>query len=281
MSSHYSPPREVEAGSPTDQTASILQLSSDLRRRKFRDDRGLMWIEGPRAFHSANANGWFLRSLVYCRRLARSSAMRRYVTEQRAEGVPVASVSPEVFRSISLLPRASGIAAIVRQRWTRLNRITLQPHDHIVVVEHLRSSGNLGTILRTADAVGSKAVVFVGPLSDPFSPTTVRSSMGSVFAMPVVRTSADRFRIWAKRQSLHCLGLSPEAKPVWEVERPASPIALMVGEERKGLSDTMRSLCNNSVALPMSGSADSLNVAVATGVMLYELARGRFAIASN
>ena len=157
----------------------------------------------------------------------------------------------------------------------RLNQLQLGRTDVVLVVEQLRSPGNLGTILRTAEAVGCKAAVFVGPLSDPFCPSAVRASMGSLFAIPVVRTSAAQFREWATRRGVVCIGLSPEAKPVWASKPVDSPVALLIGEERKGLSTTMRSMCDATISLPMVGQADSLNVAIATGVILYEFARRR------
>lgn len=279
MPSSASPSPLKRDGSLDDNSTATLQIALDIRRRGIRDDKGLFWAEGPRAVLAALRNRWHAKSLIYSRRLSQSSIIRDLVSTQKRAGAAITYVSPEIFRGVSVLNRASGIAAIVRQRWTRLTRLAVQAGENVIVVEQLRSSGNLGTIIRTAEAVGCKAIILIGPNTDPFCPAAVRATMGSLFAIPLVRTSAEKFRAWADDHRILRLGLSPKANSIWAYDKcqiaPRPPVALLIGEERKGLSETMRSLCTASVSLPMTGQADSLNVAVATGVMLYELSRDR------
>jgi TrmH family RNA methyltransferase len=173
------------------------------------------------------------------------------------------------------LPRASGVGAIVRQRWTRLNE--LDPREGLgwLVIERLRSAGNLRTILRTAVATGVAGVVFLSSACDVFDPAVVRANMGGMFYLKLVRTSAANMREWASRNGVRVVGLSPRAPQLWTEVPTDGPVALLIGEERTGLSSNSAALCDVSLRLPMCGRADSLNVAVAAGVMMYELTRSR------
>jgi TrmH family RNA methyltransferase len=142
-----------------------------------------------------------------------------------------------------------------------------------LVVEQIRSPGNLGSILRTAQACGVGGVIFVGPYCDPFDPDVVRASMGGMFHLPLVRTTQTELSRWLKSHGVQCVGLSPDARALWSKFAARRPMALVVGEEREGLSLGLRSLCDTFVRLPMADGVDSINVSVATGVMLYELVR--------
>jgi TrmH family RNA methyltransferase len=142
-----------------------------------------------------------------------------------------------------------------------------------LVVEQIRSAGNLGCILRTAQACGVAGVIFVGPYCDPFDPDVVRASMGGMFHLPLVRTTQTELGRWVKSRGVQCVGLSPDARALWSEFAVSGPMALVVGEEREGLSPGLRALCDTFVRLPMADGVDSINVSVATGVMLYELVR--------
>ena len=145
-----------------------------------------------------------------------------------------------------------------------------------LVVEWIRSPGNLGSILRTAEAVGAAGAIFLGEAADPFDPAVVRASMGGLFGLQLVRTTHEHLGRWARSHGVMVVGLSPDAPELWTDPLPAArPIALLIGEERAGVSAGGAALCERMVRLPMSGRADSLNVSVASGVMMYELVRRR------
>lgn len=264
---------------------AILETLNQLKKRSVRDGHGLFRIEGPKAFLAAVHSGWSIKATVYCRKLINAAAVRSAVRDSRDRATPCVTVGPTRYRECSITTRASGIAAIVRQQWTRLGNLKLQPNQWVVVVDSLRSAGNLGTILRTAEAVGTSAVIFCGPDVDPFDPGSVRSSMGALFNIPLIRTSTPQLARWMKVNSVHGVGLSPAGENVWQASLNSQgslyPTAIIVGEERQGISQQLRTLCRTTVALPQSGQADSLNVAVATGVMLYELLRRTASSASN
>jgi TrmH family RNA methyltransferase len=218
-------------------------------------------------------------------------------------------VSPEQFRRISTAEHASGIGAIVRQHWTPLTQANPRAGLGWLVVERIRSPGNLGTILRTAEACGAGGAIFIraahlegdspilppvtrngatssprgkigtvpdhcDPLGcDPFDPAVLRGSMGGLLHLKLVRATHEEVARWANRHDVQLVGLSPSAARLWTELPRGRPTALVIGEERSGLSPHQQSLCHTTVRLPMSGTADSLNVAIATGVVLYELVR--------
>ncbi len=244
-----------------------------LSRRDVRQSQRCFWIEGIRQFVQACEVNYPLDNVVHSPVLLKSSLAERHIRDMRAAGVPYLRVSPEQFRGIFTAEHASGIGAIARERWTPLGHADPTRGLCWLVLEDIRSPGNLGTILRTAEAVGVGGVIFVNARCDPFDPTVVRATMGGLFPLKLVRTTQDRLQDWLRAHGVEIMGLSPQADRLWTDLPPTGPIALAIGEERRGLSDPLRRLCDATVRLPMSGRTDSLNVGVAAGVMLYELVR--------
>jgi TrmH family RNA methyltransferase len=252
------------------------QVRSLQKSRHRRDSCHRFWIEGIRQFVQAFDAGWDFETVVHSRVLLKSSLAQMLVRRLAARGVARAAVTPEEFRSVSIAERASGIGAIVKQRWTPLQQIDPRQGLCWLVVEWIRSPGNLGSILRTAEAVGAAGAIFLGEAADPFDPAVVRASMGGLFPLHLVRTTHEHLSRWAKSHGVMVVGLSPDAPQLWTDPLPAArPLALLIGEEREGVSASGAALCERMVRLPMSGRADSINVSVASGVMLYELVRGR------
>ena len=212
-------------------------------------------------------------TVVYSPVLLKSSLAEMLIRRLNAQGVRRQRLSPEQFRSISTTERASGVGAIVREHWTPLARAQADRGLCWLVIEDVRTPGNLGTIVRTAEACGAAGIIFVGPQCDPFTPDVLRASMGGIFHLGVVRATHDELQRWASRGAVQVVGLSPDAERLWTELRISAPVAIVLGEERRGLSDRLRGLCHSTVRLPMTGHADSLNVGVAAGVMMYELVR--------
>jgi TrmH family RNA methyltransferase len=212
-----------------------------------------------------------LDALVVCHRLLTSPAAQRLVRQQRHLGVPILDVSPSVLLELTAVDDPQGIGAVVRQRWERLEQIT--PGDELcwLGLQTVRSAGNLGTILRTAAAVGSAGLFVLGNQVDPYDPAAVRATMGSLYAQQLVRTTPDALDEWKRRH--HCLlvGTSPTAPTDYQARAYHAPTILLMGEERKGLPSDLMARCDDVVRIPMVDDSDSLNLGVATGVMLYEL----------
>jgi TrmH family RNA methyltransferase len=257
-----------------DSVQQVLSRVRSLVHRRVRDATRRFWVEGVRPFVQAFDAHVTFDTIVYSRVLLKSDLAEMLVRRLGACGVRRVAVTPEQFRSVCTTERASGIGAIAHQRWTPLGDAAERQGLCLLVIEDIRSSGNLGTILRTAEATGVGGVVFLTPRIDPYDPTTIRSSMGGGVHLQLIRSDHQRLRRWADANRVRLVGLSPDAPRLWtDLPADVQRIALLVGEERHGLSDAGRHICHDLVRLPMTGHADSLNVGVATGVMLYELVR--------
>ena len=256
----------------TQQLLSFVRLVQ--RHRGTRDAEGVFWIDGIRQFVQAFEEGGFdFDTIVHSPVLLRNGLVEERVRELATRGVRRARVTPEQFRLVCLAGRASGIGAVLRKRWTPLRRASPYRGLCWLAIEMLRSPGNLGTVLRTAEATGAAGVIFLTRACDPFDPAVVRASMGGIFHLQLVRCTPPELRSWADDHGVKLVGLSPRAPDLWTSAPAGEPLVLMIGEERHGLTPQTQALCDLSVRLPMSGRADSLNVGVAAGVMMYELVR--------
>jgi TrmH family RNA methyltransferase len=240
-----------------------------LRHRKERAVAGQFLVEGIRIVGEAVQTGAKIESLIVSPELLTSSFAYELVAEQRAAGVPCLNVAAKVFASLSGKEGPQGLAAVLRQRWDSLDDIWPQPNDLWIALDSPQDPGNLGAIMRTADAAGARGIILVGHSADPYDPGAIRASMGSVFAMRLVQTDVAAFRLWKGSQGIAVFGASGAAtKSYREVTYPR-PLVLLSGSEREGLSDQLLQVCDQLVSIPMVGRADSLNLAVATSIMLY------------
>ena len=195
------------------------------------------------------------------------------VRRLKRAGVPFARVTPEQFRTVSQTERASGIAAIVRQPQQTLEQINPRRHFCWMVLSQLRSNGNFGTLLRTSAAVGAGGFILLDGMIDPFDPHVVRASMGAIFRQTIVRASRQGFRQWIEAHQLAVIGASPHGTLDYDRVRYTAPTILWLGEERAGLTPEEQMICRQLVRIPMREGTDSLNVAVAGSLLLYEIYR--------
>lgn len=251
----------------------ILARIRRLRLRSVRDRTGLHYVEGFRVVLQALDAQVPIDTLLYSEILARNPAVQKKVRLSRRAGTRVVRVTPEEFRSVSETHRASGIGAILRQHWTPLDRVDPREGLCWVAVRFLRSPGNLGTLLRTAEAVGAGGAIFLGDVADPFDPNVVRASMGGLFNLKLVRASIEGFASWSRLHGCRVLGTSPSAADAYTQVPVDPPLVVLFGEERAGLSEEELEACTHRARIPIAGRADSLNVGVAAGVMLYEVLR--------
>ncbi|MGI6343462.1 MAG: TrmH family RNA methyltransferase [Bacillota bacterium] len=242
-----------------------------LRQRKQRQQSGAYFIEGIRIVGEAIQLGQRLETLVVAPDLLTSEFARDLVQQQRSRGVPCLEVTASVFRSLSSKDGPQGLAAVVRQHWTELAAVWPIPGDLWVALEEVQDPGNLGTIMRTADAVGCRGVILVGNCTDPFDPGTVRASMGSLFNLQLVQTSPSKLLAWKQERGVALIGTAGGAMQHYRDVTYPSPLVLISGSERQGLSTELLQGCDQLVKIPMVGRADSLNLAVATCVVLYEI----------
>lgn len=250
-----------------------------LRLRKYRQQEGRFLIEGIRVVEEALTCGAAVDSLVYAPELLVSERAQALV--EQAEPVRRLALASDVFRTLSDREEPQGIAAVVRIEQRSLADIPLADDMLVIVAYQLRDPGNLGSIIRTADAVGASGVVVVEPSVDLYDPETVRATMGSLFALPIVRL-ADETALPRWYQEMRVAGLpllvvgsSARAHQAhFEVEYLRS-IVLLVGSERHGLPPSVREGVDVLVRLPMAGRATSLNVAAAAAALVYEVVRQR------
>ena len=240
-----------------------------LRNRKDREQSGLCFVEGLHLARAAVANGIPLELLVLCWERVTIASAHEFIHLQRSSGVPLLEVTAEVFDSLAAKENGQGIGIVARQRWNTLEQFSQQMSRCWVALEGVQYPGNLGTILRTADAVGCSGVLLLDNATDPYDPASARASMGAVFAQPLVRARSSEFQDWVARHHLCVVGATPSAPQDYRNTTYPLPLVLLMGRERGGLSPELASLCECTVRIPMVGQCDSLNLAVSTGVLLY------------
>ncbi len=259
-------------------TNPLIKRWRRLGERRERSRSGECIVEGGQPVWRAVEAGWPIRHLIVCLDLLTHADARRMVSELESSGVPVAHVSRELFTRMSDRDRPSGIAAVVGIRTTPLGELTIDVGDTVVALDHVGNPGNLGTIVRTADAAGAAGVVLIGSGADPFDPSAVKASMGSVFGLPVVRASGlDEFYAWTDDLGITVAATTGSAEStIWEAHY-RHPLALLFGAEGPGLPREAVDRADVAVRIPMVGTAESLNLAVAVAVTLYDARRDALA----
>lgn len=258
-----------------DVEAALAEIEKLQTSRAYRDATGLYAIEGVRNFVQAVETRRDLVAIIVSDKLLKVPIARKLVRAMRRSAVPCVSVTPEQFRRVARSRRASGIAAIVRQHWSKLQSSSPRAGLCWVALEGVRSPGNLGTLIRTSEAVGGAGFILLGAAVDPFDPVVVRATMGGLFGQVFVRTGRSELGHWVDRHGCRVVGASPDGQSQFHhVTYPARTV-LMLGEERRGLTRQQRAICHHLVRIPMTGPTDSLNLGVAGSLLLYEVFRCR------
>jgi TrmH family RNA methyltransferase len=230
--------------------------------------------EGLKLVIDALELGWTIRTLVYAKAAKAKPLVEQVAAKTVADGGLVLEVSEKVLSSITRRDNPQMVVGIFEQRWARLADLKPQAEQTFVALDRVRDPGNLGTIIRTADAAGASAVLLVGESTDPFSLETVRATMGSIFAMPVIRCSAEEFLNWQKGAGVSVVATHlAGAVDYRTADYTRKPVVLLMGNEQSGLPDSLARAADRTVKIPQQGRADSLNLAVATAVMLFEARR--------
>jgi RNA methyltransferase, TrmH family len=252
----------------------IKQIRALLKRSE-RERTGQALVEGLRMVTEALRYPQRVRQLIVAPELLRGQHGRPLLQEQRQKGLPCLCVSAEVFQGFSLKDNPQGIAAVVSQQWELLEQVRLSTEDFWVALEAVQNPGNLGTILRTCDATGCRGVFLLDHATDAYDPTALRASMGAIFSQRLVKTSFQALADWKRFYHYPVVGASDAAVLNYRQADYPSPMILLMGSERQGLSSEQQALCNFIVGIPMRGSSDSLNVSIANAVVLYEILHRR------
>ena len=243
-----------------------------LHNLKERRATGLFLAEGLRVVGQALDSGAEIRQLIICPDLLISEYGQQLVNRARKLGVDCLEVNEPVFASLACKDTPQGIAAVIAQRWQALESLTPQEGELWVGLQAVQNPGNLGTILRTCDAVGATRLLLLDDCTDPYDPAAVKASMGSIFTVKLTKTHAEAFRVWHTRhEEMVIVGTSDHAEEDYAQTVYPQTCLLLMGSERQGLPDEYVQLCTKMVCIPMEGSCDSLNLAVATGIILYQI----------
>lgn len=242
-----------------------------LRDRKERITTGLFYIEGLRIVGDALTSNAMIEYLIVAPDLLISDFGRELWRNAVENKMPLMEVSAEVFQSFALKDGPQGIAAVVKQKWADLDGIFLSRGDLWIALDSIQDPGNVGTIMRTMDAAGGKGLIFLDHSTDPYDPTAMRASMGTLFTQKLVRTSFDDFASWIFKNQFAVIGTSDAASQDYHDTNYPNPMILMMGSEQKGLQEHHLKICREVVSIPMQGIADSLNVSVAAAVVLFEI----------
>jgi TrmH family RNA methyltransferase len=261
---------EVERLITSTANPTIKQIRK-LREKKERLQTGLFYIEGLRIVIEALQQGADVECLVVAPDLLTSEFGWQKVEEENRRGIQVLQVGQAVFTSLASKENPQGIAAVVRQRWQDASSLRLTSQELWVALDSVADPGNLGTILRTNDAVGGKGVILLDNSTDPYDLSTIRASMGAIFSQGLVKTTFEQFLQWKQGHDYALIGTSDSASADYRQASYPLPMLLLMGSERLGLSEEHMRACDQLVSIPMVGRSDSLNLAVAAGVMLYEI----------
>ncbi len=247
-----------------------------LRQRSHRDDAAQMLIEGYREIHRALAHGYRPTALYYCEDLWLKHANEPEILAQcRACGARLFSCSQAVFQKVAYRERPDGLLAVGPQITRTLADLTLPPDALVLVCESIEKPGNLGTMLRSADASGAAAVIVCDPCTDIHNPNVVRASTGTLFTLPVAVATAQETVAWLKAQGFAILAATPHADKLYFEQPLTGRVALCLGSEQYGLTDAFMNHAGLRVRIPMLGVADSLNVSAAATILLAEVVRQR------
>lgn len=244
-----------------------------LRDRRSREEQGLFLIEGYRELKRALDAKRQVQVLFYCPELFLGSN-EEHLKEQCKAALHL-RCSKEVFAKISYRDRPDGLLAIAPQLHLGLQDLKLSKTPFLLVAESIEKPGNLGTILRSCDAAGVDGVIVCDRTTDIHNPNVVRSSVGTLFTQPVLEASGEETLLFLKNQGIAIVAATPHAKQEFTAVDLTVPLAVVVGTEQYGLSKTWMQNADITVRIPMKGVADSLNVASATTLLLYEVVRQR------
>jgi TrmH family RNA methyltransferase len=258
-------PREITAYSNP-----LIKRVRSLREKRHRRAEGLFLAEGLRILTEARETSRLPQYLFFARDSADHPLVRALIAEVETAGGEAIETTPDILAKLSGKDNPQAVVGVFAEFAASLDSLDRTVAPIWLVAERLRDPGNLGTILRTGDAIGAGGLILIGECVDPFSVEAVRASMGALFTVPVVQAEWADFLTWLRRGSGQLVGLSLDTDADYRAARYAAPCFLLTGNEAQGMPDDFAAACDLLVKIPMRGKADSLNAAVATAVMAYE-----------
>ncbi len=252
----------------------------DLQRRKARSRRRLALIEGIRLVEEALAAGLTFRGALIAPDLDRTSRGAALRAELVRHGVPIEETAARAFAALAATDTPQGVLAIIEPRDWTVAELPTEPGRVLLVLDGVQDPGNVGTLIRTAHALGAGGTVALRGTADVLNPKALRAAMGATFRHPVVGLDDAAFIAWARRNGVTLWATAVDGLPLPDVlsrkgaER-SGPVAVIVGNEGAGIRPALNAVAATRVAIPLAAGAESLNVAVAAGILLYEVQHGR------
>jgi len=245
-----------------------------LHARKGRDGSGLFLAEGLKFIGEALDLDRAPRTLLVGQDARPHPLLDRAIKATKANGGEIITVNRAILEKVSRKENPQTVLGVFQQVFTPLDRINPRAAPAWVALEQVRDPGNLGTIIRTCDAAGAGGVILIDDCCDPWSVEAVRATMGSVFAVSVTKTTTDAFLAWREAWPGSVIGTRLDATHDYRAAPVEHPALILMGNEQAGLTDRLAAACDVNVKIPMRGRADSLNLAIATGIMVYAVTEG-------
>lgn len=256
------------------QNPKVKKLLALQEKSRSRREEGLFVVEGRRELGHCIEAGYEIDSIFICEEIASDpeDLIRRFET---SGGIKVFSVSKEVYEKISYRGSTEGVVAEVRWKQLKLKDLSLKDNPLVIVLESVEKPGNLGAVLRSADAAGADAVIVCDPLTDLYNPNLIRASIGAIFSVPTVAASSEETIEWLKENRIKILTAQLQDSALYYETPMTGPTAIVMGTESTGLTDAWRKAADAHIRIPMLGRLDSLNVSVSAAILLFEAVRQR------
>ena len=251
---------------------NVIKLKEKSSERKSQD---LIVVEGLREIMMAKENGFGIKTIFFCEDIAGKKSR-----ELVASVSHLVKISKSVFEKIAYRKNSDGLLALVRSKHVRLKDLKLSALPLLIILESVEKPGNLGAILRTADASGADAVIVCDPKTDMYNPNLIRSSIGCVFSKQVVAASSEEVIDFIREKKIRLYAAALTAKKRYTESDFTIGSAIVLGTEAEGLSPKWLSLADEQIKIPMLGKTDSLNVSASCAVIVYEAIRQRQTLSS-
>lgn len=247
---------------------SLVQLQEKAKTRK---QTGTFLIEGQREIMLAQKGGYVLENILFLPELISENDIRQ-LTRQKVELI---EISKEVYQKLAYRDTTEGILAIAKTKSLQLSDLKLSKNPLILVAEATEKPGNLGALLRTADAANLDAVIIANPKSDMYNPNVVRSSVGCLFTRQIATGSTEEVIAYLKENNISIYCATLQDSTYYHTQDYTTPSALVVGTEATGLTEAWRNASTKNIIIPMQGEIDSMNVSVAAAILIFEAKRQR------
>ena len=249
----------------------LIKLKESSERKK----RGLIIVEGYREIKRALESGFLLHELYLCREMLKKEEQREILTTLVLKNTVAIELDSKVYEKVSYGDRQDGLLAVFKPKEYSLNELKASDQSLFLVIEEVEKPGNLGAILRTADAGGVSAVIVCDVKTDIYNPNVIRASLGAIFTVKTLVVSKEEAFKFLKANSMMICATTPHTKLIYTDADLRKRLAVVVGSEQKGLSDFWLNCADLKIAIPMKGKVDSLNVSTSTAIVLYEALRQR------